>query len=206
VGYWVRVFYNFIGCLSSLEGAMWAAACMSSAECVAALEYWLTFMTGRQAVLCNIIYKIISKLLANRLKPLLDKVISPFQTAFVPSRLIQDNSILAHEMLHTLKQKRGRGGLMAINIDMENAFDKMEWPFLLAILKQLGFHDKWINWIRICISTTSFFVLLNGSSFGHFKPSRGLRQGDPLSPFLFIIGTEAISRLLHNSLHGFKIS
>jgi hypothetical protein len=105
VGYWVRVFYNFIGCLSSLEGAMWAAACMSSAECVAALEYWLTFMTGRQAVLCNIIYKIISKLLANRLKPLLDKVISPFQTAFVPSRLIQDNSILAHEMLHTLKQK-----------------------------------------------------------------------------------------------------
>jgi len=156
--------------------------------------------------LCNIIYKIISKLLANRLKPLLDKVISPFQTAFVPGRLIQDNSILAHEMLHTLKQKRGRGGLMAINIDMENAFDKMEWPFLLAILKQLGFHDKWINWIRICISTTSFFVLLNGSSFGHFKPSRGLRQGDPLSPFLFIIGTEAISRLLHNSLHGFKIS
>jgi hypothetical protein len=108
-------------------------------------------------------------------------------------------------MLHTLKQKRGRGGLMAINIDMEKAFDKMEWPFL-AILKQLGFHDKWINWIRICISTTSFSVLLNGSSFGHFQPSWGLRQGDSLSPFLFIIGTEAISRMLHNSLRGFKIS
>jgi hypothetical protein len=75
---------------------------------------------------CNIIYKIISKLLANKLKPLLDKVISPFQTAFVPGRLIQDNSILEHEMLHTFKQKRGRGGLMAINIDMEKAFDKME--------------------------------------------------------------------------------
>jgi hypothetical protein len=160
----------------------------------------------RPLSLCNIIYKIISKLLANRLKPLLDKVISPFQTAFVLGRLIQDNSILAHEMLHTLKQKRGRGGVMAINIDMEKAFDKMEWPFILAILKQLGFHDKWINWIRICISTTSFSVLLKGSSFGYFKPSRGQRQGDPLSPFLFIIGTEAISRLLHNSLRGFKIS
>jgi hypothetical protein len=160
----------------------------------------------RPISLCNIIYKIISKLLANRLKPLLPKFISPFQTAFVPGRLMQDNSILAHEMLHTLKHKRGRGGLMAINIDMEKAFDKMEWPFLLAILKQLGFHDIWINWIRICISTTSFSVLLNGSSFGHFRPSRGLRQGDPLSPFLFIIGTEALSRLLHNSLRGFKIS
>jgi hypothetical protein len=73
-------------------------------------------------------------------------------------------------MLHTHKQKRGRGGLMAFNIDMEKAFDKMEWPFILAILKQLRFHDKWINWICICISTTSFFVLLNGSSFGYFKP------------------------------------
>jgi len=159
----------------------------------------------RPISLCNIIYKIISKLFTNRLKPLLDKVISPFQIVFVPSRLIQDNSILAHEMLHTLKQKRGRVGLMAINIDMEKAFDKMERPFLLAILKQLGFHDKWINWICICISTTSFSVMLNGSSFGHFKPSRGLRQGDPLSPFLFIIETEAISRMLHNSLRGFKI-
>jgi hypothetical protein len=76
--------------------------------------------------ICNIIYKITSKLLANSLKPLLDKVISPFQTAFIPGRLIQDNSILAHEMLHTFKQKRGRASLMAINIDMEKAFDKME--------------------------------------------------------------------------------
>jgi hypothetical protein len=160
----------------------------------------------RPISLCNIIYKIISKLLANRLKPMLDKIISPFQTAFVPGRLIQDNSILAHEMLHTLQSKRGRGGLMAINIDMEKAFDKMEWSFLFSILNKLGFHAKWINWIRLCISTSSFSILLNGSSFGHIKPARSLRQGDPLSPFHFIIGTEVISRLLHQSLCGFKIS
>jgi len=147
----------------------------------------------RPISLCNIIYKIISKLLANRLKPLLDKIISPFQTTFVPGRLIQDNSILAHEMLYTLKSKCGLGGLMAINIDIEKAFDKMEWSFLFSIMNKLGFHAKWINWIRLCISTSSFSVLLNGSSFGHFKPARGLRQGDPLSPFLFIIGTEVIS-------------
>jgi hypothetical protein len=84
--------------------------------------------------LCNIIYKIISKLLANRLKPLLANFISPLPTAFIPNRLIQDNSILAHEMLRTLKSKRGRGGLMTVNINIEKAFDKMEWNFLLAIL------------------------------------------------------------------------
>jgi hypothetical protein len=117
----------------------------------------------RPISLCNIIYKIISKLLANRLKPLLNNIISPFQTAFVSNCHIQDNSILAHEMLHILKSKRGRKGLMAVNINMEKAFDKMEWSFLLAILTKLGFHPTWINRIQLCISTSSFSVLLNGS-------------------------------------------
>jgi hypothetical protein len=93
----------------------------------------------RPISLCNIIYKIISKILANRLKPLLSKFISPFQTAFVLGRHIQDNSILSHEMLHSLKSKRGRGGLMAVNIDMEKAFDKMEWELLLIIMEKMGF-------------------------------------------------------------------
>jgi hypothetical protein len=109
-------------------------------------------------------------------------------------------------MFHTLKSKRGNGGLMAVNIDMEKAFDRMEWSFILSILHKLGFNDKWINWIRLCITTTSFSVLLNGSPFGHFRPSQGLRQGDPLSPFLFIIGTEALSRLLHHRLKGYCVS
>jgi hypothetical protein len=113
---------------------------------------------------------------------------------------------LAHEMFHTLKSKRGNGGLMAVNIDMEKAFDRMEWSFILSILHKLGFNDKWINWIRLCITTTSFSVLLNGSPFGHFRPSQGLRQGDPLSHFLFIIGTKALSRLLHHRLKGYCVS
>jgi hypothetical protein len=80
----------------------------------------------RPISLCNFIYKIISKILANRLKVLLHRFISPYQSAFVPSRTIQDNSVMAHELLHTIKSKRGRGGLMAVKIDMEKAFDRME--------------------------------------------------------------------------------
>jgi len=95
-----------------------------------------------------------------------------------------------------MKAKRGRGGLMALKIDMEKAFDRMEWSFLLAILAKLGFHPTWINWIRICVTSPSFSILINGSPFGFFTPARGLRQGDPLTPFLFILGTEVFSRLL----------
>jgi hypothetical protein len=95
---------------------------------------------------------------------------------------------------------------MAVNIDMEKVFDKMEWNFLLAILHKLGFHPIWINWIQLYISTSSFSVLLNGSPFGLFSPSKGLRQGDSLSPFLLIIGTKVISCLLRISLRGFKIA
>jgi hypothetical protein len=165
----------------------------------------------RPISLCNIVYKIITKILANRLKLLLPKIISPLQSAFVPARNIQDNVILAHELLHSFKNKKGKGGFMFLKLDMEKAFDKMEWSFLLAIMGKLGFHSTWINWIRICISSSSFSILINGSPFGDFSPGRGLRQGDPLSPFLFILGAEVFSRLMFKAetegiLKGLRIA
>jgi hypothetical protein len=118
---------------------------------------------------------------------------------------------MAHELFHTINSKRGRGGLMAIKIDMEKAFDRMELNFILAILSKLGFHPTWINWIKLCITFSSFSIMLNGSPYGNFNPERGLRQGDPLSPFLFILGTEVLSRLLlrqesQGLLSGIKIA
>jgi hypothetical protein len=100
---------------------------------------------------------------------------------------------------------------MAIKIDMEKAFDRMKWSFIFAILSKLGFAPMWISWICICVTTPSFSILINGSPFGLFCPERGLRQGDPLSPFLFILGTEVISRLLirlesQDLLKGIKIA
>ena len=100
---------------------------------------------------------------------------------------------------------------MFLNMDMEKAFDRMEWSFLLAILTKLGFYSTWVSWIRTCISTPSFSILLNGSPFGLISPSRGLRQGDPLSPFLFILGSKVFSRLMfkeerNGSLQGLQIA
>jgi hypothetical protein len=142
---------------------------------------------------------------------MLPKIISPLQFTFVPSRNIQDNTILAHELLHSFKNKKGKGGFMFLNMDMEKAFDKMEWEFILFVMKKFGFHPSWINWIRLRIFSSSFSILINGSPFGLFCPKRGLRQGDSLSPFLFILGTEVLSRLLFKeealgNIKRFKIS
>ena len=100
---------------------------------------------------------------------------------------------------------------MFLNMDMEKAFDKMEWEFILSIMQRLGFHSSWINWIRLCISSSPFSILINVSPFDLFSPKKGLRQGDLLSPFLFKLGTEVLSCLLfreeaYGYLKGLKIA
>lgn len=94
---------------------------------------------------------------------------------------------------------------------MERAYDHMEWGFILKVLRLFGFHARWVVWIQQCISTVSFSVLLNGAPFGFFSPERGLRQGYPLSPFLFILGSEVLSRFLIreeniDGVHGLKVT
>lgn len=165
----------------------------------------------RPISLCNVTYKIISKILANRLKPFLEKFISPFQMAFVNGRNIHDNIIASHEIMNYLHKKKGKKGFLAIKVDIAKAFDKVEWNLLLCILENLGFCPKFAGWIKECISTSSFSFLLNGSPFGMFSPSRGIRQGDPLSPFLFAIYMETLSRFLfleelHQNFRGIKIA
>lgn len=159
----------------------------------------------------NSIHKIISKLLSNRLKIILPNIISETQGAFVAGRLISDNIIIAHEMVHGLQtNQKVSEECMAIKTDMSKAYDRVKWNLLEVLMEKMGFDRIWVRWIMACVTSVSFSVLLNGNSHGFIKPERGLSQGDPLSPFQFILCAEALVSCLTVSeeagrLHGIKL-
>ncbi|XP_018474082.1 uncharacterized protein LOC108845359 [Raphanus sativus] len=150
----------------------------------------------RPIALCNVFYKIVSKLLSKRLQPLLSCIISENQSAFIPGRAISDNVLLTHETLNYLKTSNAeKNCFMAVKTDMSKAYDRVEWEFINLVFKKLGFHDKFTHMILQCITTVTYSFLINDEVYGNVKPYRGIRQGDPLSPYIFILCGEVLSGL-----------
>lgn len=160
------------------------------------LEHPKSLRDFRPISLCTVAYKVITKIVANHIKCLLPNLILPYQTSFITGRNITDNIIIAQEAIHSMRQKRGRVGWLAIKVDLEKAFDRLRWEFIADTLRDVGFPCDLIDLTMACISSSSMKVLWNGQPSESFQPSRGVRQGDPLSPYIFVLCMERLSQAI----------
>jgi hypothetical protein len=169
----------------------------------------VTFGDYRPISLCNLCYKLIAKVIANKVKPVFSRMLSGEQLGFLKGRKILDAIGTAQECLHSIKQKKQKA--LILKLDLKRAYDCVNWDFLRLILIKTGFSLLSTNWIMSCVVSASFVVLINGETSSFFQSERGLRQGCPLSPLLFILVMESISLLLRKNqseggLSGVKVS
>lgn len=149
--------------------------------------------------LCNIIFKIVTNL-TTRLKQFLQEVVSPFQSVFVPGWQISDNVIILQEVLHSLRTKRGKDEAMIFKFDLEKAYDRLSWDFIRDTLMEVGLSSNWIRNIMECVQTSRLQILWNGEKLEAFNSSRGLLQGDPMSPYIFVLYMERLSHMITKSV------
>lgn len=151
--------------------------------------------------LCSVVYKLVTKTIASRLKQIMPLIIGPTQSSFVADRHITDNIFIAQEAIHSMKRKSGKKWVMALKVDLEKAYDQVSWAFLFDTLHEEKLPANLVNVIMTCVATISMQVLWNGNLTESFTPSRGLRQGCPLSSYLFVLCME---RLAHGIDHAVR--
>lgn len=156
----------------------------------------------RPISLCNVIYKIIAKSLANRLKMHFLDYIHPSQQAFIKGRRITNNIIVAQEIAHSFSLKSWRSHDFILKIDLAKAFDRIEWSCIILAFARKGLPGHFIKLVLACISSPTFSVIINGQSYAKFTSSRGIRQGCPLSPYLFVLAVNELSLKLQDALQA----
>jgi len=162
----------------------------------------------RPISLVGSMYKILVKVLACRLRSLIGSVVSDTQSAFIKGCQIMDGILVANEIVDDAY--RCKKELILFKVDFEKAYDSIDWGYLQTVMLKMGFPTLWRKWIKECISTATTSVLVNGSPTDEFSLGRGLRQGDPLSPFLFLLAAEGFnalmeSLLVNNLYTGYKV-
>ena len=171
--YWNIVGPEVVNCvLSSLNSGRMSCRLNETYIClIPKVKFPQKITEFRPISLFNVVYKLISKILANRLKRVLAAVIDELQSAFVPGRLIIDNVLVAFETMHCIDQrKKGKEARMAIKLDMSKVYDRVEWVYLEAMMRKMGFNERWISLIMMCVTTVSYSVLINGEPQGKITP------------------------------------
>jgi Reverse transcriptase (RNA-dependent DNA polymerase) len=146
---------------------------------------------------CNTIYKCIAKILAHRIQVALAHLIDPVQSGFVKGRRIANNIFLTHEIMRDF-HKHTSTPKCTLKVEIMKAYDNVRWDFLWDVLHSMNFHPIMINWIKACITTANYSLNINGEITGNIMGKRGLRQGDPLSSYLFVIVMEILTQLLRD--------
>lgn len=159
-----------------------------------------TFSEFRPISMVGCVYKILAKVLANKFRKVLPEIIGETQAAFIGGKQILDGVLIANEVID--HWKKSRVGRLILKIDFEKAYDCVNWKFLLDMLSKFGCGERWCRWIRACISTSSLSILINGSPTEEIFPQKGLRQGDPISPFLFNVVVEALNIMMERVKEG----
>lgn len=159
-----------------------------------------TFRDFRPISLCNVLLKLISKIMVRRIRPFLDDIVGPLQSSFIPGRGTSDNALIAQEIVHHMHKKKGKVGYLMFKIDFEKAYDRVDWDFLKLTLTEFGFPAHIVNLIMSIVTASTLSVKWNGEKLASFAPTRGLRQGDPMSPYLFVLCMEKLAILIQEKI------
>lgn len=148
----------------------------------------------RPITVINVLERIFAKVCAVRLAPIAERIAHPFQSAFLKGRRIHDGILALQEIVHEVRRRRTEG--VFLKLDFQKAYDRLDWSFLRLVLERRGFDDRWCSWIMQLVRTGSTAININGEVGPSFRSSRGVRQGDPISPLLFNLAVDALATIL----------